>query len=314
MEMDRANGLIHSDWAHQLGINGAGVTVAVLDSGCRPDHPDFKNGRGESRILAFRDFVSGRRECYDDAGHGTHVAGILGGNGALSKGRYVGVAPECNLVILKVLDYMGRGDVPVLLDALAWIEENQEKYQIRVVNISVGTRGPADGGEDSSLVRGVERIWDRGLVVVAAAGNQGPAPGSIGSPGISRKIITVGASDDDIPIQVNGRKIRNYSGCGPTRYCIRKPDLVAPGSRIVSCAPNGYQMKSGTSMSTPMVSGAVALLLSGYPQMDTRAIKIRLKNSCTPVSLPRNKQGWGMLDVQKMLSVNHGRGYHNHAV
>ena len=302
--MDRANEMIHADWAHQRGINGAGVTAAVLDTGCRFDHPDFWNERKQSRILAFHDFVYGKTDCYDDAGHGTHVAGILGGNGALSRGRYMGVAPECNLVILKVLDYMGRGEIPAMLQALEWIRENQKKYHIRIVNISVGTRGIAEGGEHSGLVRGVEKIWDAGIVVVAAAGNQGPDPGSIGSPGISRKIITVGASDDDVPIQVNGKKIKDYSGCGPTRYCICKPDLVAPGSGIVSCGPNGYQIKSGTSMSTPMVSGAVALLLSRYPQMDTRAVKIRLKNSCVPLARPRGKQGWGILDVREMLRGN----------
>lgn len=302
--MDRANEMIHADWAHRCGIKGKGVTVAILDTGCRYDHPDFLDERKTSRIVAFRDFVYGKKECYDDSGHGTHVAGILGGNGAMSKGRYSGVAPECNLVILKVLDNMGRGEITAMLEAMEWIQENQERYQIRIVNISVGTRGIADGGEHSGLVRGVEKIWDQGIVVVAAAGNQGPDPGSIGSPGISRKIITVGASDDDIPIQVNGKKIKNYSGCGPTRYCICKPDLVTPGSTIVSCGPNGYQIKSGTSMSTPMVSGAVALLLSRYPQMDTRTVKIRLKNSCVPLDRKKAKQGWGLLDVREMLRGN----------
>lgn len=108
--------------------------------------------------------------------------------------------------------------------------------------------------ENSALVRGVEEIWDAGFVVVVAAGNMGPGYGTITTPGISRKVITVGCSDDDKEVNVMGNRMSDYSGRGPTRSCICKPDIVAPGAAITSCSnqPGGYAVKSGTSMATPL--------------------------------------------------------------
>ena len=122
------------------------------------------------------------------------MAGILGGSGAASDGRYRGMAPECGLVALKVLDRFGNGSRVDVLRAFSWIIMNREQYRIRVVNISVGTTYRTRNDHDD-LVRGVEKLWDDGLVVVAAAGNQGPDPGSVTAPGCSKKIITVGSSD-----------------------------------------------------------------------------------------------------------------------
>ncbi|MDD7218420.1 MAG: S8 family peptidase [Clostridia bacterium] len=265
---------------------GKGIGVAVLDTGIYP-HVDFSG-----RIWAFRDFISGRRAPYDDNSHGTHVSGIIGGDGTGSGGRITGIAPGCGLIVLKVLDHMGNGKKEDVLKACAWISENKIRYGIRVVNISVGTtcRTVKD---HRILIRGVEKLWDEGMVVVAAAGNQGPRPGSITAPGSSRKIITVGCSD-----MLMGKEA--ISGRGPTFECICKPDIVAPGSHIMSCAPgpdNGYGRKSGTSMSTPLVSGACALMLEKNPFISNVEIKMKLMESAQDLGLPKNLQGWGKLDL-----------------
>lgn len=295
--MNQARKSIHCEDLDTMGLTGAGVGVAVLDTGIYP-HEDFEN-----RIMAFKDFVRRRPGPYDDNGHGTHIAAMIGGNGASSDGRYRGVAPGCGLIAVKVLDFRGNGFASDVLAGLRWIRENKEKYGIRVVNISVGSLSRKDMSENSVLVRGVDAAWDDGLVVVVAAGNHGPGRMTITTPGISRKVITVGCSDDYKEVEVMGNRMVDYSGRGPTMACISKPDLVAPGSGIISCCnqPGQYMPKSGTSMSTPLVSGAVALLLERYPQMTNRDVKLRLIERAVDMGRPHNQQGWGLLDVGRLL-------------
>lgn len=295
--MNQARKSIHCEDLDTMGLTGAGVGVAVLDTGIYP-HEDFEN-----RIMAFKDFVRRRPGPYDDNGHGTHIAAMIGGNGASSDGRYRGVAPGCGLIAVKVLDFRGNGFASDVLVGLRWIRENKEKYGIRVVNISVGSLSRKDMSENSVLVRGVDAAWDDGLVVVVAAGNHGPGRMTITTPGISRKVITVGCSDDYKEVEVMGNRMVDYSGRGPTMACISKPDLVAPGSGIISCCnqPGQYMPKSGTSMSTPLVSGAVALLLERYPQMTNRDVKLRLIERAVDMGRPHNQQGWGLLDVGRLL-------------
>ena len=295
--MNQARKSIHCEDLDTMGLTGAGVGVAVLDTGIYP-HEDFEN-----RIMAFKDFVRRRPGPYDDNGHGTHIAAMIGGNGASSDGRYRGVAPGCGLIAVKVLDFRGNGFASDVLAGLRWIRENKEKYGIRVVNISVGSLSRKDMSENSVLVRGVDAAWDDGLVVVVAAGNHGPGRMTITTPGISRKVITVGCSDDYKEVEVMGNRMVDYSGRGPTMACISKPDLVAPGSGIISCCnqPGQYMPKSGTRMSTPLVSGAVALLLERYPQMTNRDVKLRLIERAVDMGRPHNQQGWGLLDVGRLL-------------
>ena len=295
--MNQARKSIHCEDLDTMGLTGAGVGVAVLDTGIYP-HEDFEN-----RIMAFKDFVRRRPGPYDDNGHGTHIAAMIGGNGASSDGRYRGVAPGCGLIAVKVLDFRGNGFASDVLAGLRWIRENKEKYGIRVVNISVGSLSRKDMSENSVLVRGVDAAWDDGLVVVVAAGNHGPGRMTITTPGISRKVITVGCSDDYKEVEVMGNRMVDYSGRGPTMACISKPDLVAPGSGIISCCnqPGQYMPKSGTSMSTPLVSGAVALLLERYPQMTNRDVKLRLIERAVDMGRPHNQHGWGLLDVGRLL-------------
>lgn len=244
---------------------GQGVGIAVLDTGISR-HPDF-----DYRIAAFYDIVHKRHHPYDDSDHGTHVAGILAGSGKASGGVYSGIAPQSHLIIIKVLDQDGDGSINEVIKGIRWILEHRYEYQIRVVNISVGAKPnvPQDGAED--LIKNVEALWNAGLVVAASAGNYGPKESSVAIPGVSKKIITVGA--------LEGENVLRCSGRGPTRECVVKPEILAPGANIISCQGRWYGAKSGTSMATPVVAGAAALLLSKYPEMSNVEVKLRLRQT-----------------------------------
>lgn len=270
---------------------GTGIGVAILDTGLYP-HADF----GE-RIRGFQDFLGHRAYPYDDSGHGTHVAGIIAGDGTACDRRYCGVAPGCHLIAAKILDKRGNGRLQEVVRALRWICANRKYYNIRIINISVGT-AVKDSKAAGQLIKAVEEAWDQGFVVVTAAGNMGPAYGSITAPGSSKKVITVGASD-------MLDRISSVSGAGPTAECVCKPDLVAPGADVISCAnrKSTYAIKSGTSMSTPKVSGAIALLLQKDPLLTNVEVKMLLRESCIDLGYPRNRQGWGKLDIRKLLTL-----------
>lgn len=297
--MNHVRNIVRAAEAHRQGITGKGINIAIVDTGLSL-HPDF-----QSRITGWYDALKGNPSPYDDSGHGSHVAGIAAGDGRISRGLYKGIAPEAGLIGVKVLNKKGNGTISDIMRGLNWILHNKERFQIRIVNISIGANDKKTFDENCDFVKKVNLLWDAGIVVIAAAGNKGPNRQTISAPGNSRKIITVGSSD------VCGTAEEpelSHSGIGPTLSCIKKPDVVAPGSRIISCSAGSenrheqyYSMKSGTSMSTPIVTGAVALLLSKYPEMTPREVKIRLKNSCTDLNLPHEKQGWGLLNIAALL-------------
>lgn len=295
--MDRVKQILNVSYAYQRGYYGEGVGVAVMDTGiCH--HPDFRY-----RIAGFRDYVGGRGEKYDDNGHGTHVAGIIGGSGYLSQGKYAGIAPACHLYSCKVLDQKGNGNTQNVVEGIYWLMECREEMRLRIINISVGMMLGAKSEERRQLLKAVDEAWDSGIVVVAAAGNNGPREGSVTIPGISRKVITVGCYDDNTE-ELRGQGLKpEYSGRGPTERCIIKPELVACGTNIVSCADNkrGYARKSGTSMAAPAVSGAIALLLSKYPHFHPKDVKLRLYERAVDIGLPPGKQGWGTVDMARLL-------------
>lgn len=281
---------------NQVFYTGSGVGVAILDSGCYL-HMDFSD-----RITAFYDVLDGREKPYDNQGHGTHIAGIIGGSGKAAGGRYRGMAPDCNLIVVKALDRMGNGEAKDVVNGIRWIINNRERYRIRVLNLSVGTLPQTGKIEKADLVRAADAAWDAGITVVVAAGNNGPEPMSITTPGISRKVITVGCSEDESLFM--GKKIKTgLSGRGPTPYCISKPDILAPGRNVVSCKNTGrdYISKTGTSMSTAVVSGAIALLFEKEPQLSPKDVKLALKNSATDLGWEKNRQGWGALNVRRLL-------------
>lgn len=282
------------------------VRVAVLDTGIE-NHPDFTG-----RIDVFRDFLHGANSIYDDSGHGTHVAGCIGGSGKASGGMYKGICPWCHLIVGKVLDKNGDGNVEDMCKGIRWVIENREKYGIRVLNISIGIGHVEDKNKMQELLAAVDAAWDSGMVVVCAAGNMGPEPMTISPLGSGKKVLTVGCHDGGY---FEGRQslCENYSGRGPSIYAVKKPDVVAPGTDIISCNvawkstmrgyKNAYIKKSGTSMATPIVSGAAALLLQKYPKLSNEQVKRKINYSATDMHEPWTKQGWGMINISRLIKI-----------
>ena len=291
------------------GITGRGITVAVLDTGVGR-HPDLTG-----RIWNFHDFVNGRNRMYDDSGHGTHVCGIIAGNGSLSGGKYAGVSPEAGLVVGKVLDGRGDGAVEHMMLGLDWIERIYLQYGIRVLNISIGIGDMNNRYKEELLQKKLERLWDKGIAVICAAGNKGPDNGSISAIGASKKVITVGCHDGAF-CRFNPKRCETYSGRGIARSVVRKPDIVAPGTDIISCnrfwsrrngmIMDGYVEKNGTSMATPIISGAAALFFEKYPDATNEDFKRKLTYTATDLGEDWNKQGWGMVNVKRLLEEIHG--------
>jgi serine protease AprX len=322
------------------GYDGTGVGVAVLDSGSA-DVPDLDGANGQSRVVAFVDFVNGRRHMYDDGGHGTFVDGIIAGNGESSlpfdqggpaTTQYRGVAPDANIISLKVLDRHGNGRASALIAAIAWAIAHRQQYDIRVMNISVEGDVTCPAAYDP-VDRAVDAAWKAGIVVVCAAGNEGAfGEGGILSPGNDPYAITVGASDTQQTDTTSDDAVCSYSSIGPTLYDeYAKPDLVAPGNHIVSLrapgswvdttypqtrvsvstyipgaspwTPSVYAVMSGTSAAAPVVSGAAALLIQQDPSLTPGDVKLRLMQTAQRIATSdQYAEGAGELDVAAALS------------
>ncbi len=289
--------------APESAFKGTGVTIAVVDSGVSL-HPDI------ATLSAVIDFVGQPTPqagppsaSVDPNGHGTHVAGIMVGNGSRSAGRMAGVAPEAGLVSVRVLDSLGRGLTSDVLAGLQWIVANKDQYGIRVVNISLGHPIFEPAAVDP-LVEAVDALWDAGVVVVCSAGNRGRGGHvTVTSPCNSRKVITVGATNTKHTGPIEDDKIATYSSRGPTAFdLVAKPDLVAPGNRIVSLRSPGsvddmllpdrrvaadplhpeitdYFEMSGTSMASPIVAATAALMIQQDPTLQPASVKVRLMMS-----------------------------------
>lgn len=307
-QMNSARNYVNADLVEDMGYSGKNIGIAILDTGIY-SCDDFT--KPTNRILAFKDFVNNKNIPYDDNGHGTHVAGIACGNGINSSGKYKGISTNANILAVKVLGADGNGNSSDVLAGIQWVIDNKEKYNIKIMNLSIGTDNTSP---DDPLIKAVEMAWDSGIIVTIAAGNNGPDRNSISSPAISRKVITVGSSDDNKTTTIWGSKLVNFSGRGPTIECISKPDVVSPGVNIVSCLSrstkkpkssvidDNYVSLSGTSMSTPIVAGAIALLLEKQPNLSPNDVKLMLKKCCKNLNLPKNQQGWGLIDIYKLMS------------
>ena len=294
-------------WA--TGNLGQSVTVAILDTGADPTLSELRRTWGEQgndRFLAYYDAIGDReythprllRSPRDPNGHGSHVAGIVG-NGTYEQpdSGYRGVAPGVNLVAVRVLGEEGAGTYSDVLQGLQWVVEHKDEYGIRVLNISMYSVPVAPYWADPYNLA-VMAAWEAGIVVVASAGNTGPEPMSVGVPGNTPYIITVGAfTDHRTPQDLGDDYIPDFSAAGPTLDAFVKPDVIAPGAHVVSLMrPNTYLRDeyperrvngryfemSGTSMSTAVVSGIAALILDENPDLTPDEVKYRLTQTARP--------------------------------
>ncbi|WP_051074290.1 S8 family peptidase [Effusibacillus pohliae] len=310
--LDVATPSIGSAAAQRSGWTGKGVTVAVVDTGIYP-HPDLT--QPVNRIIGFQDFVKHRTTPYDDNGHGTHVAGDVAGNGFQSGGTYKGPAPEANLVGVKVLDKMGAGQLSTVISGIEWCIQNRDRYGIRVISMSLGSTAATTWKADP-VCQAVEKAWSSGIIVVVAAGNEGPDSSTISSPGISPSPITVGAADTHRTIPQSDDTVADFSSRGPTIDRLVKPDIVSPGIAITSLrSPGSYLDKiernarvgswyftlSGTSMATPIVAGTIAQILQKNPTLTPDQVKSLLKGYAVNLGYDVNIQGSGEVNVQFLI-------------
>lgn len=320
---------------------GSSVGIAVLDTGVT-EHADlganikqysFLNGAYPQPII-----VNGEIAQYNDSpredlfGHGSHVAGVISGNGALSNGNHHGAAGHASVLSMQVLNGSGSGSMSDVMAALDWLLTYGEYFDIRVVNLSLG-KGISESNTTDPLVLAVEKLWDAGMVVVVAAGNNGFAGAmTITSPANSRKVITVGSlTDNGTGADYSDDFVSSFSSMGPTvGDLVMKPDLVAPGNRIVAavssssllavylpsrvsgcisiglvsagCGDDAYLEMSGTSMATPMVAAAAALMLEKDPTLSPATVKARLMRTARKTLADPLSAGAGLLNVDAAMS------------
>jgi serine protease AprX len=306
---------------------GAGVNVAVIDTGVS-DHPDFFAPVGQ---FDFLNGAAGLPMAFTDGfGHGTHVAGMVGGTGVQSSAaKYQGAATEAGIVSLRVLDAEGKGRLSDVIAALDWIlTVGKSQFDIRVANLSLG-KGIEEAQAYDPLVQAVNAVWDAGVVVVVSAGNHGSSGHyTVTSPGNSRKVITVGSlTDQGSGTHLNDDRVSSFSSRGPTLIDkVLKPDLVAPGNKIVApfssgstlgtllpparvfCGTSGgcswrYMQLSGTSMAAGVVSGAVARMIGKDPTLTPSTVKARLMRSARKMSGDPTAIGAGALDVEAAMNA-----------
>ncbi len=286
----------------KFGVTGTGVGVAVVDTGVDGALPDFATrNHSSSRVVASAVANADATTATDSYGHGTDVAGIIAGNGDNRgqrdplDGRYVGVAPNANLISIKVSDETGKASVLDVIYGLQFAVEHQSEFNIRVINLSLDSTTPQSYKTDP-LDAAVESAWMHGIVVVAAAGNLGNASNAVQfAPANDPYVITVGGLDENGSANPSGDTIATWSSRGTTQDGIQKPDVYAPGAHIVSVlAPNSvfatscpscvvgdgqYIQTSGTSMAAPAISGLVADLLEIHPNWTPDQVKGDLTSS-----------------------------------
>ncbi|HTM26972.1 MAG TPA: S8 family peptidase [Vicinamibacterales bacterium] len=318
----------------ELGYDGTGVGMAIIDSGVTPWHDDLAaNGLNAQRVDRFVDFVDGRQDAYDDYGHGTHVAGIAAGNGSDSNGARAGIAPAAHLTVLKVLDGSGSGRISDVIAALDYAVAHKDELGIRIVNLSVAA-GVYESYNTDPLTLAARRAVSAGIVVVAAAGNNGRGPlgtpryGGVTAPGNAPWVLTVGASSHMGTVDRSDDTIAAFSSRGPGAIdYAAKPDVVAPGVGIESLANPGsalyeadaayllngtvptpsfpYLSLTGTSMATPVVTGTVALMLQANPQLTPNAVKAILQYTAQAYQgYDRLTEGAGFLNAKAAVELS----------
>jgi serine protease AprX len=303
-------------WAQ--GNLGEGVGVAVIDTGVS-EMRDFAG-----RLVHGPD-LSGEGTLVDTYGHGTVMAGAVGGSGADSAGQaggaYTGVAPKSTIVAVKVAGRNGAADVSTVLQAMHWVSAYKDQFNIRVLNLSWGTTSTQDPAVDP-IDYAVERLWKQGIVVVVAAGNSGPQAGTVTKPADDPLVLTVGAYDDKGTVEAKDDSLSSWSSRGPTAQGVAKPDLVAPGRTIVTARSFGsyveqnnpkalvassYIRGSGTSQAAAVTSGLAALLVAARPSLTPDQVKRLLTSTASPISgSDANAQGAGRVNLGSALTADPG--------
>ena len=297
-------------------ITGKGVTIAIIDTGVDYTHPDLGGCFGPGcKVVGGYDFINNDNDPMDDHGHGTHVAATAAGNGDWDKDGILeqgeglnGVAPDADIIAYKVLGSGGSGSFDGIISAIEHaIDPNQDNDfsdHVDIISMSLG----GWGDPDDPMSQSVDNAVDAGVVAVIAAGNAG-GESTIGSPGTARKAITVGAADKQ-------DSIAPFSSRGPVLWkenVIIKPDIVAPGVDICAaqwdsawddrkCYDDSHIAISGTSMATPHVAGAVALLKQKYPDWTPEEIKMTLRNTAVDIGEGVISQGYGRIDILESIN------------
>ena len=298
--MDKASTTVASHYANSHGLTGKDIGVAVIDTGVHP-HADLTSPK--NRIVKFLDLVNKKSSPYDDDGHGTHVAGIIAGNGFSSRGKYTGIAPDAKIIAIKSLDENGGGNVSDVIAGIQWAIENKDPYNIKVITLSLGIKTKASYRDDP-LCQAVTQAKNKNITVVVAAGNSGPNPSTISSPAISPHAISVGACDDRKASNPQDCSIANFSSRGPTVDKISKPDVLAPGVGIQSLSnEDGYTSLTGTSMAAPIVAGCIALLYEENPNLTYQEIQRKISQGSIDLGEEANSQGAGLLDFKKIFDI-----------
>ncbi|MDQ1687472.1 MAG: serine protease AprX [Frankiaceae bacterium] len=303
--------------AWRSGVTGKGVGIAVVDTGVS-DMRDF-NGR-----LVHGPDLSGEGTVVDSFGHGTVMASLAAGDGADSGGRnggYVGMAPDATVVAVKVAGRNGAADVSTMLQALGWVSAYKDQFNIRVLSLSWGVASTQDPGVDP-IDYAVERLWRQGIVMVVAAGNSGPAAGTILKPGDDPTVITVGAFDDNGTNDNTDDSIPSWTSRGPTAQGVSKPDVVAPGRLLIAQRSYGSQIEqdnsqalfapsyirgSGSSHATAVTAGGVALLLAAHPTWTPDQVKrVLMATAKTIRSADAAAQGSGRINLAQATTSDPG--------
>jgi subtilisin family serine protease len=325
----------------RLGLTGAGIGVAVIDSGITPWHDDLEvNGRsGRGTVAHFRDFTQDAHPRVfvpqapsDEYGHGTHVAGIIAGSGFSSGGRRTGVAPDAHLVVLKVLDAQGQGHISDVIAAIDYAIAVRTRFNIRVINLSVAS-GVFESYRTDPLAQAARRAVSAGMVVVASAGNLGqnaagePQSGGVTSPGNAPWVLTVGAASHGGTAARGDDTVAGFSSHGPTWIDFAaKPDILAYGVGIESLAAANstlastysqfllagtrgagsqpYLSLSGTSMAAPVVAGTVALMLEANPALTPNAVKAILEYTAESIDASPLTVGAGLLNASGAVRLS----------
>jgi serine protease AprX len=327
--LERTSASIGATWVHEnLGYDGSGVGIAVIDSGVTSWHDDL----GSNRVVRFVDFVNFQSGAYDDYGHGTHVAGILAGSGFDSEGRRRGIAPGASLLVEKVLDANGQGYISNVIAAIDYAVASKDVLGIRIINLSVAA-GVYESYTTDPLTLAAKRAVEAGIVVVTAAGNLGRSEagqaqyGGIGAPGNAPWVITVGASSHNGTSDRRDDFVAGFSSRGPGAIDFSaKPDLVAPGvgtesladaastlyltkpgARLWGTIPTAsepYLALSGTSMASPVVSGTIALMLQANPDLTPNLVKAILQYTAENKHYKPLVQGAGFLNARGAVELS----------